>query len=243
MEILNSGNMQYVRWGKVSALAMLLMLSRTMDAQFNAYNFDQKYSNSTMHFGILMGYNRSEFRIKPSAQFQLSDSIAGIQSTRAPGFNLGIISNLRLGNNFDLRFLPSMTFADRSLNYPMFSDTTLNQSIESINVDLPLLIKFKSQPYKDMRLYVLGGIKYSYDLASNAKARNAENIVKIGRSDLAAEYGIGVEFYFQYFIFAPEIRISQGLINVHARDNHLQFSRVIVKLLTRSIVIVFNFEG
>jgi hypothetical protein len=213
------------------------------EAQYNAYTFDQKFANSWAHFGILMGYNRSEFRIKKNDRILNSDSLATANTMRGPGFNLGIVSNLHLGRHWDLRFLPTMTFAERNITYDSYLDTSFRQTIESINLDIPLIFKFKSEPYKDMRLYVLGGLKYSFDLASNAESRNAEDIVKIGRHNLSAEYGAGIEIYFPYFILAPEIRISQGLLDVHSLDRNLNFSNIIDKLLTRSVVIVFNFEG
>lgn len=211
--------------------------------QFNAYSFTQKFENKWAHFGILMGYNRSEFRIRQSERFIFNDSIAGIESLKGPGFNLGIVTNIHLGRHFDLRLLPSMTFAERNLSYSTFLDTSFSQTIESINVDIPVLLKFKSDPYKDMRFYVLAGMRYSLDLASNANARNAEDIVKVGQHDLLMEYGFGFEFYFPYFIFAPELRLSQGLIDAHAIDPNLTFSNVLQRLFTRSIAIVINLEG
>lgn len=226
-----------------AVLLYILMSVQPVRAQYNAYSFTQKFQNKWAHFGILMGYNRSEFRVRQSERFLFNDSIAGIESLKGPGFNLGIITNVHLGRHFDLRFLPSMTFAERNLSYSTFLDTSFSQTIESINVEFPLLLKFKSDPYKDMRFYVLAGMKYTIDLASNANARNAENLVKVGQHDLLMEYGFGFEFYFPYFIFAPELRLSQGIFNVHALDPNLTQSNVLGNLFTRSIAIVINLEG
>lgn len=222
---------------------VLLIFGSEARAQFNAWSFSQKYENKFAHFGILMGYNASQFRLRQSEDFLFNDSIFGVESFRGPGFNLGIVSNVHLGKHFDLRFLPNMAFAERNLNYTLTTDTTYKQTIESINVELPVLLKFKSDPYKDFRVYVLAGMKYTYDLASNAKARNAEGLVKIARHDLLMEYGIGFEIYFPYFIFAPELRFSQGLFDIHALDSKLTFSNVLDRLFTRSFSIVINFEG
>lgn len=224
-------------------LVALLPSFQEAKAQFNAYSFDQQREGKWAHFGILMGYNRSEFRVRQSERFIFNDSLAGIESLKGPGFNLGIITNVRLGKNFDLRFLPSMTFAERNLSYSTFLDTSFSQTIESINVDVPVLLKFKSDPYKDMRFYVLAGMRYTLDLASNANARNAEDLVKVGQHDLLLEYGFGIEIYFPYFVFAPEIRLSQGLFDIHFLDPNLTFSNTIQRLFTRSIAIVINLEG
>jgi len=110
-------------------------------------------------------------------------------------------------------------------------------------VELPFLFKYKSDPWIDMRMYVLSGIKYNFDLASNANARNAEDLVKLARHDVSLEYGFGIEIYFPYFIMAPEIRISQGFFNVLVEDPKLNFSNVFEKLLTRMISFSLHFEG
>ena len=94
-----------------------------------------------------------------------------------------------------------------------------------------------------MKVYVLGGAKYSYDLGSNAGARNAQELVKIKPNDISADAGVGMEFYFPYFIFSPEIKISNGLINIHARDANLQESSVMDKLYSRSVLFSIHIEG
>ena len=212
-------------------------------AQFNVLSFDEKFRHKPVHFGILLGLNRSDFRIYRSELFTIDDTIRSVESSRGPGFTLGIISNLRIGQHFDLRLLPTMTFTERNLSYRTFEDSSHVQFIESINLEMPVLLKFKSNPWKDIRLYVLAGAKYSYDLASNAKARNAENLVKVNPHDLHLDYGIGMEIYFPMFILAPEIRISQGLFDIHALDPALQYSSVLDRLLSRMVMITFNFEG
>jgi hypothetical protein len=222
---------------------LILILPQAASAQLNASEFDLKYSKKPYHFGISLGYNFSDYKVRHSEDFLQHDSILVAESATGPGFNLGIIANLRLGKNFDLRLIPSLTFAEKQLQYEMIENATANRKIESINMEIPLMLKYKSNPLGDFRMYVIGGVKYAYDLASNATARNAEEQVKVSRSDLLAEAGIGMEFYFPYFIFSPEIKFSHGLINVHAPDEKLQFSRVLGELLSRMITISIHFEG
>jgi hypothetical protein len=212
--------------------------------QFNAWGYDQKFSGAPVHFGITMGFNRADFRVFHSDLFINNDTISVAEAVKAPGFHLGIISNMHLTRSLDFRFLPSMSFAERRLYYETFQDSAaVEQSIESINVELPLLLKYKSEPWKDMRAYVLAGVKYNFDLASNAKARNADDLVKLGRHDISLEYGVGIEIYFPYFIFAPEIRMSQGIFDVLSPDPGLKFSNVFEKLLSRMFTVSFHFEG
>ena len=223
--------------------AFLALPAQKASAQLNAQQFDLKYSKKPYHFGIALGYNVSSFKIRQSELFANHDSIRTVESTNGPGFNLGIVSNLRLGKRFDLRFIPSLVFAEKNLDYNMLEGQFSQKTIESIFVSLPFQVKFKSDPHRDFRMYVIAGGKYTYDMASNAKARNAENQVKVGRHDISAEMGFGMEFYFPYFILSPEIKFSHGLYDVHSRDPNLQFSNVLDNLLSRAITFSLYFEG
>lgn len=224
-------------------LLMVLGFAYPLSAQLNASEFDLKYSKKPYHFGIALGYNISDFKIQHSDAFIGNDSIYTARSVRGPGFNLGIISNLRLSKRTDLRFIPSLVFAEKRLEYDMLEDQQQSKTIESIFMAFPLSLKIKSDPHRDFRMYAIGGLNYTYDLASNAEARNAEDQVKIRRHDLSAEMGLGMEFYFPYFIFSPEVKFSHGLFNVHSRDTNLQFSDVLQNLLSRAITFTVHFEG
>ncbi|MEZ5014459.1 MAG: outer membrane beta-barrel protein [Chitinophagales bacterium] len=214
-----------------------------LHAQFNVREYENRFSIKPYHFGISLGYNTSGYRVDFNEQFINHDSILVADATNGPGFNLGIISNLRLGKYLDLRFIPSLSFAEKNLNYTYTDNTIGNQNIESIYIDFPFDVKFKSAAYKEMKVYVLGGVKYSYDLASNATARNAQELVKVRAHDVSLDYGLGFEFYFPYFIFSPEIKLSSGIVNIHAYDPNLQESAVIDKLFSRTVLFSIHLEG
>lgn len=201
-----------------------------------------EYVNKKLYFGITMGVNFSKYKLIQSEEFLTEDSIQVINSTRGPGFNLGIVSNLKMGQYFDLRFIPALSFGDKSLDYTLWNDSTVSKTIESINIEFPITLRFKSQPIKDIRLYVLTGLKYNIDLASNAKARKASDQVKVVRGDVSYELGFGVQFFFPLFIFSPEIKFSNGFLNVHSKSD-LLYSRTIDKLFTRTITFSIHFEG
>ena len=104
-------------------------------------------------------------------------------------------------------------------------------------------IRFKSDPIKDFRIYVIAGVRYDYDLASNVKSRKADDIIRLNRHDAAAEYGIGFMIYFPYFILSPEFKVSHGFINVHAPSPGLIYSRVIERMYSRTFTFTINLEG
>ena len=90
---------------------------------------------------------------------------------------------------------------------------------------------------------MLGGINYQYDLASNATSRKAQDLVKLRPYDLSIEAGVGCQIFFPVFILSPELKISDGLINIHSRDPSLLYSNVIDKLNSRMVVFSLIFEG
>ena len=83
---------------------------------------------------------------------------------------------------------------------------------------------------------MLGGLKADIDLASNARAKRADELVKIQKYDYGYELGVGFNFYFPSFIFSPEIKISNGLKNIHSRDENLKYSNVLDRITSRMIV-------
>ena len=89
---------------------------------------------------------------------------------------------------------------------------------------------------------MLGGIKYDIDLASNSAARNAENIIKLKRYDFGVELGIGFNFYLPFVTISPELKISNGLSNIHQLDPALKYSNVLDKIQSRMIVFSIHFE-
>ncbi len=216
-------------------------VGQTARGNYNFLDFQQK----PYYFGITLGINSSRFKIFRSENFLLNDSIRVAESIGGPGFNLGIVSNLKIGDHFDFRFLPTLSFAERNISYEStVEDKVIPQrKIESVFVELPFHVRYKSAPYNDMRLFVIAGIKYSFDVASESRARQADELVKIAPTDFAVEYGAGVQFFFPYFIFSPEFKVSQGIGNIFISDDNLIESSVIEKILSRTFTISFHFEG
>lgn len=237
----NDGKSFRISYSAISMLLMGIMLALGLSASAQPRNHMQ-YLNRKLYFGISLGFNAQNFRVVHDQSFIYNDSMQTITSSRGPGFNLGIVSNLALGKYFDLRFVPALVFGDKRLNY-MQRDSAVTRTIESIILDFPLTVRFKSQPIGDVKFYVLTGMKYSLDLASNAKARRADDQVKVFRNDLSIEYGLGMQIFFPLFIFSPEIKFSQGIMDLHARNPDLIYSSTIDKLFSRTLTISLHFEG
>jgi Outer membrane protein beta-barrel domain len=230
---------------KFSSVLLFLLCATAAFAQKNnkgnANYLD--FANKPYYFGISLAYNQSDFRIVHSDRFLQHDSIIGVRAGSGPGFNLGIITNLNIGKHFDFRVCPTLSFAERRLAYEMRDKRIIQRNIEAVFVELPFEVRYKSMPYNDVRLFVVAGMKYGFDVASNSRARQAEKLIKIAPSDFAVEYGAGFQIFLPYFILSPEFKISQGLGNVMIYDTNLQQSSVIEQLYSRAFTFALHFEG
>ena len=168
-----------------------------------------------------------------------------MQSQNQKGFNLGVISNKRLGKNFDLRFIPTLSLAERRILYTIKNNNDLtseNKKIESTFIEFPVSIKYKSLRYNNGKAYILTGIKYSLDLASQ---RNIDDegldIVKIKKDDFLYEIGFGLDLYLPYFKLSPEFKANFGLTNLIVNDGSI-YSNSIKEMKTRGFTISLTFE-
>jgi hypothetical protein len=216
-----------------------LVTTAQVKAQFN-YN---EMGKKTLYFGIAMALNVGDFKIIHAPASASTDSIRYVRTLVGPGFNLGIIGNYQFHKYFDLRFIPTLSFSDKELVYNDLYNNVITKDLSSIYLDFPLQLRFKSQPIKDFRVYVIMGGRYDYDLASNVKARRADDIIKLDRNDVAVEAGLGFMIYFPYFIMSPELKVSRGVVNILYQTPGLLYSRTIQQLYSRTFTLTLNLEG
>jgi len=234
--------------GYLLVIITLLFSARPALAQRPLLNMPE-HDDKRYYFGITFGFNESVYQIKYTSSFANTDTFKRIQPHWQPGFNLGLIGNLKLTNFIDLRFVPSLAFASKNLNYEYgptqtrASDSEVNKTIESIYMHLPLQLKFKSDRIKNFRFYGLAGGKFDYDLAANSRSKRPDEFLKVSPMDFGYEIGVGFEFFNPNFIFSPEIKLSQGLTNQLYPDHGLQLTNAINTLHTRMIVISIHLEG
>jgi hypothetical protein len=203
------------------------------------------HDDKPYHFGIDLGYNKSHFSFTHHPRFLQYDSIMDIESINSTGINLAWLVNLRMSDHFDLRVHPlDLTFSEKAFLYTenYSEDSLIEKKVQSITLSFPVHIKFSSDRIKNFKVYTIAGGKLDYDLASNAGARKAEDLIKLKRSDISVELGLGFNIYFPYFVLSPEIKLSSGLVNLHARDPDLRYSNVIDKINSKMITFSLTVE-
>ena len=67
-------------------------------------------------------------------------------------------------------------------------------------------------------------------------------MIKLNSGDVNVELGLSFHIYFPYFVLSPEIKLSNGLRNLHARDPNLKYSNVIDKINSRMVTFSLTVE-
>jgi hypothetical protein len=207
------------------------------------------HDSKPYYLGIGFIYEQSHLQVSAHPKFLQSDSVLYVNPTNTGGFGVSGMFTFRVANHLEFRFaFPEFIFASNSLSYhisypPAGEQTLATKQIQSLLLGFPAQVKFLSDRINNFRVYMLGGVNYQYDLASNSSARKAQNLVKLTPADFSVEAGLGFQFFFPVFILSPELKFSEGIKNVHSRDPNLQYSNVIDKLKTRMVVFSLIFEG
>ncbi len=229
--------------------AILLFISANLFAQKAKPLNLPSYDKEKLHFGFSLGVNKAYFVLYPSSPPTKPDSILSVQPIPDLGFNLGIISDLRLHDYATLRFMPALTFQDRAIEYQIDSTNvpgtsafyTVKKKVESTLLDFPLNLKIRSERLGNVSAYLLVGGKWSIDLASQAKTKNRD-IVKLNSNDWSFEAGFGLDFYLEYFKLSTEIKFAAGLKDRLFHEN-TAWSSPIDKMFTKTWLFSLNFEG
>jgi hypothetical protein len=230
-------------------LLLSLALSPGLLAQKKTVLNLPKYDNDWLHFGFSIGVNRANFIVHPVKNLASLDTVLSVLPSPQWGFNLAIISDVRVHQYATVRFLPDLSFQERILNYTIVNKTDTSEyqkKVESTVIDFPIDLKIRSSRLNNIACYMLGGGKFSIDLASQKNVQGssapASAIVKLKKTDYSFEAGFGIDYYFPYFKFSTEIKGCWGIPNLLVRDQSV-FSNSIDKVNSQLILISFNFEG
>ena len=240
---------------KISLSILFFIISFTTLAQYKQQQ--QKnlpdYDYKRLHFGFTVGTNIMDFGIvKADNFFSTSEfsQVYAIENQPNVGFILGPVSNLRLGEYFDLRLLINLSFGQRNLNYLLIEDTTAanpvltkhTMQIPSTYLEFPLLLKYKAMRINNYRPYLIAGVNPKVDLAARKKIKQEEMPkIRLKNLDVAWEVGAGIDFYLPYFKFSTELKYSGGIMNIVVPDG-TQYSGAIKKMNSNIWTISLHFE-
>lgn len=233
----------------IAGIILLQLFTLSAQSQFrdvlNMADNDEK----SYHIGIVIMATQNRFQISQHPRFLQYDSVMAVNPDNTIGVGLGGMHTFRISNRFEARVVfPQLLFVNKSITYDLKypgrgEQAKTTKNVESILLGVPVQLKLKSDRINNFRVYMMGGFKYEFDLSSKSNATNADDLIKLKKASFGIEAGMGFNFYMQYFILSPELKISNGLGNVHSRDPNLKFSNTIDKVQSRQIIFSLIFEG
>jgi len=235
----------------LSLLLFTLLASGQVERPRNLTAFDLK----RIHFGFTVGVNSMDVGF--TRNYSAENFVYADLAHPLPGFQVSIVSDLRLSDNWNLRFLPGISFGSREIWFYEYKDGNVLEPVEFPNVDnpvplgpafldFPLQFKYRSHRANNYRPYLVGGLNFRFDMsAKKSGSYDAESneYMKFQRGDLFLEFGFGIDNYLRYFKFAPEIKLAVGLMNImdqQGRNPHFEFAESIES--ARSFILMLNFH-
>ncbi len=206
-------------------IGLLFVFGNTKAQNWGGGNDDEK-----LNFGFTFQYVAAEYKILKTANWRTpftnpdnnlpaTSNLTSVSSPVSTGFGIGFVVNTRVTSNIDLRLTPTLVFNDRKINYTYETDEPISKKVQATMVELPLGVKVKSDRLMNFRAYMLGGLKYSMDMASKKKtddldAPALQKNLKNSRNYLSYEAGIGFDLYFEWFKMSPEFKLSYSFKDI-----------------------------
>lgn len=206
----------------------------------NNPNYDEK----KLTYGFLIGLHSTAYQIKYSERFttQEFDTLYAVEPDWSPGFALGFIMNYKLADLLDLRLTPTVAFYENRLLY-RYTDDQPNQeeTVETTMVELPLLLKFKSERRENLRMYMIGGIKPAIEASGKKELKNVTSALEVTGGNLSLDVGFGLDIYYPLFKFSPELRFSRGMVNVLDNTTNI-YGQPLQRINTNTITLYLLFQ-
>ncbi|MBN1925317.1 MAG: PorT family protein [Prolixibacteraceae bacterium] len=254
---------------RLIVIIALMFITFVMRAQWFSIPNLTTFDDRTIHFGFTLGINTMDYTfihyntLSDNPLYNYNnvdsryrheiDSAGGVLradiAQLTPGFTVGIVTNLRLTEKLDLRFVPGLSFGDRKIvfNVPVHdleNPGVIDEFIvRSTFIDFPLYIKYKSKRIINHRPYMLGGLAFRWDISKSA----SDELLMIDKTGLFAEVGMGWDLYLQFFRLSTEIKYSIGLGNILSEEfpelpqpQYYQMS--LQKMYSNMLTLSFHFE-
>ena len=212
-----------------------------------------------MHFGILIGAHLQDLEMENVDLQNITDDNGNVTKLIvcdadrwSPGFSVGVLTELRLHDNFALRISPTMHFGAKHLTFTDLQNTDAagkpikqTQDLKNTYFSLPVDIKFAAPRWNHHRPYLMAGINPMINMT-----KGDQDIIRLKRFSTMVEVGLGCDFYLPFFKLIPELKFCFGLGNVldtnhvnELRDANLRaFAGSVSNAQSKMVVLTFYFE-
>lgn len=209
----------------------------------NIDNLDQK----RLSWGFFLGLNSYDFKLT------YEEDMKDILVDTNVGFSVGLISDMRINNNLNLRFEPGLYITRRLLQYDPqyfdgldYNDSDLTREDKSTYIHFPLLLKVSTNRINNFKPFIVGGLSTALNLASNENNPDDNSVgqFRTKKGVYFYELGFGIDFYLQWFKFTPSIRGVFAINDELVRDKDVNspWTGNVDSMKTRGVFLNFTFQ-
>ena len=232
---------------KVLLFGFFLLISVTFFAQRERVENLPTFDDRKIHYGFYLGINQNDFKLnlRNSTIFE-----ADITVESTYGFNVGLIAELRLHKNLSVRLEPGLVSNSKKIVFNHLTTSSNPQDsireIGSTYLHFPVVFKFSTDRYKNIRPYLLAGVSYDHNFSSNEANQddNSAGQFRMKTSNFMYEVGMGIDIYLAFFKFSPSIRGVFAINNEikYDDDPNSQWTAPVNFMGTRGVFLNFAFE-
>ena len=213
-----------------------------------------------LHFGILVGFHAQDIEfagigpqvVSNEDGTQRTETIVCEQDSWNPGFSVGVLADLRLGQHFSARLTPTMHFGAKHLTFRHLDRLDeegrlmqQTQDMKNTYISMPLDLKFAAERFNNYRPYLMAGINPMINLSGKD-----QDFIQLKRYDAMIEVGIGCDLYLRFFKLIPELKFCYSLMDAVDHNHANELTDINKRLYANSVksgrskmfVLTFYFE-
>lgn len=200
---------------------------------------------SRYHLGFYIGTDLQDLKIQNAGYIDDKGTPMFAEIGHlSPGFVVGVIFDVNLMKDLNLRFLPSLHFADKTFTFSNGKEEIKRFTQRTNLITFPIMLKYSSRRLNNVRPYLIGGGYGAMYIGQKNQA-----LLKFNTFDAGISVGLGCDFYLPFFKLCPELTFSWGFLNNHETNRpdlkdspDMVYTYTIKKSTTKMITLSFNFE-
>lgn len=217
--------------------------------QLNDKLLNRPYADlKAWHLGFSVGLHMQDLQLTNNAGITADgQQWFAEQPGFSPGFCVNGMIDFRLGPHLNVRLSPGIWFGNKVVNFlDATTGATERQNLKSTLLVCPIDLKFSATRIRNVRPYIVGGVMPTFDVGK----RRASELLHLKKYDTFLTIGLGLDTYFPYFKFIPEVKFCFGLADVlqHKRPDldddpsTMKFTNSIDRISQKMVVLTFYFE-
>lgn len=196
-----------------------------------------------LHYGFFVGTHVQDMELINTGVTENGEIWYADVAKYNPGFSVGVLASLRLGNYLSFRVIPTMHFGQNNIIFrEQNSAEKSTQPVKTTYIAVPLHIKCAAERFNNYRPYVTAGVSPMWNLT----VEKGEQLL-FKKFDFMIEVGAGCDFYLPFFKLIPELKFSFSPLNVlkTERDDKPganDMTGVVSKVMSKMITLSLYFE-